>query len=134
MWENLHDSATSWILAQPARLQPVLHRLHDLVLAAHSGIVVKMRWGMPFYDHHRMMCYLSVSKKGEAELGFCQAREISEAQHYLEQRGRAQVWSFFCSPSEALPEEAIMEMLQKAIEVNTFHAHLKPTSSRKRKA
>jgi hypothetical protein len=96
----------------------------DLLLYFHHlfvdqvGLRLKMRYGIPFYDHVKWVCYLSPTRDGGVEVGFTYGNRLSNVQGLLEVRGRKQVRSVTFYNLQEVPEKTLLEVLFEAVELS----------------
>ncbi len=79
-----------FIAAQARPQRSLLLALHQLLLT-YPGIKPKVRYGLPFYDQNKWVCYLNPLKKGGVEMGFTRANEMPEMAELLNKKGRSQI-------------------------------------------
>jgi hypothetical protein len=66
-----------FIAAQPADAQYRLRMLRKLVLDAAPHVGETLKYGIPFYTCHGLLCYLN-PKPGYVDFGFCRGVELSD--------------------------------------------------------
>ena len=91
--------------------------LHELILSF-PGIRATFKYGIPFYERHKSVCYISPLKKGGVELVFTRGYALSNQQGILDFRGRKQVAGILLFSISDVPEAAILEILQDALIVD----------------
>lgn len=87
--ESLHQ-VERFFAAQAPPQRALLLALHHLLLT-YPGIKPKIRYGLPFYDQHKWVCYLNPLKKGGVELCFTRANEMPEIANLLNKKNRSQI-------------------------------------------
>ena len=66
-----------FIAAQPADAQCRLRTLRKLILDAAPHVGESIKYGIPFYTYHGLLCYLN-PKQGYVDFGFCQGVRLSD--------------------------------------------------------
>jgi hypothetical protein len=66
-----------YIAAQPADSQFRLRSLRKLILDAVPQVGESIKYGIPFYTYHGLLCYLN-PKPDYVDFGFCQGVELSD--------------------------------------------------------
>jgi hypothetical protein len=66
-----------FIAAQPADSQFRLRMLRKLILDAAPHVGESIKYGLPFYTYHGLLCYLN-PKPGYVDFGFCQGVALSD--------------------------------------------------------
>ncbi len=66
-----------FIAAQPADAQFRLRMLRKLILGAAPHVGESIKYGIPFYTCHGLLCYLN-PKLGYVDLGFCRGVQLSD--------------------------------------------------------
>jgi len=66
-----------FIAAQPADSQLRLRSLRKLILGTAPHVGETLKYGLPFYTYHGLLCYLN--PKGDyVDFGFCRGVELSD--------------------------------------------------------
>lgn len=112
----MHPSVDLFIESQPADKQVLLQRLRSLILASAPYVEESIKWNIPFYSAHGLLCYLNPLPKGVA-LGFCRGALLSNTGGLLRGKGAA-VRLFPLSAGAPLREDRIRELLQEALLLN----------------
>ncbi len=71
------STVKDFIAAQPADSQFRLRTLRKLILDAAPQIGESIKYGIPFYTYHGLLCYLN-PKPDYVDFGFCQGVELSD--------------------------------------------------------
>lgn len=87
--------------------------LHGIFTQA--GLKPRLRYGIPFYDGNKWICYLNPLKGGGVELVFVRGRDFVDPTGLLEGRGRKMVRGVIWRNLQEVPEEALREMLAAAL-------------------
>ena len=66
-----------FIAAQPADSQVRLRSLRKLILDAAPHVGESIKYGIPFYTYHGLLCYLN-PKPGYVDFGFCRGVKLSD--------------------------------------------------------
>ncbi len=103
-----------FILDQPDPQKEILQYLH-LLLTEELGLIPKIRYKIPFYYYKSWICYLNPLKEGGIELAFTRGNELSNEQGLLNFKGRKQVCGLDIRSVNAIPHEALYEILQEAL-------------------
>lgn len=72
---TLDPRVDAYIAKSPAFAQPILAHIRATVHAACPEVVETMKWSMPHFDHHGIMCSMAAFK-GHCALGFWKAALI----------------------------------------------------------
>lgn len=96
----------------------------ELLMYFHSlftdrlGLTAKIRYKIPFYYQKSWICYLNPKKDGKLDLAFIRANELSNASGLLQAKDRKQIASIELDPHTEIPEEAILEIMTEALELD----------------
>ena len=71
------STVDDFIAAQPADAQFRLRSLRKLILDAAPHVGESIKYGLPFYTCHGLLCYLN-PKPGYVDFGFCQGIQLSD--------------------------------------------------------
>jgi hypothetical protein len=71
------STVDDFIAAQPADSQFRLRSLRKLILDAAPHVGESIKYGIPFYTYHGLLCYLN-PKKDYVDFGFCQGVGLSD--------------------------------------------------------
>ncbi len=71
------STVEDFIAAQPAESQSRLRNLRKLILDAAPHVGESIKYGIPFYTYHGLLCYLN-PKPGYVDFGFCRGVELSD--------------------------------------------------------
>jgi len=81
-----------------------------------EGIGRKMRYGIPFYDYEKWICYLNPTKKGTVELVFLAGDVMRATFPLLQKRGRKMVAGLELDPQKDVNRDLLVEMILTAKE------------------
>ena len=118
-------------IAELPRLeQGIVKRLRALVLECLPKAIEESKygWGVPFYTHHRMICFIwapsifwgsNKKKKDKAvqkgvTLGFCRGNLMSNEDGVLLAEGRKQVYCMYFKSLKEIKDEQIRALLYEA--------------------
>ncbi len=102
-----------FIAAQKGEQLAILLFLHPW-LTEEMGLHAKMRYGIPFYDAEKWICYLNPLKKGGAEFAFIRGDLLDHEDGLLDQKGRKMVWGLELNALESIPLEALKKKIEEA--------------------
>jgi hypothetical protein len=115
------------ISSLPKSERIIVNRLRSLVLECLPKATEKVSYGVPFYTHNRMICFIwppsiywepkkeSTNKKEKGvTLGFCQGNKMSNEDGVLLAEGRKQVYCMYFKSQEEINEEQIRALLFEA--------------------
>src|SRR5262245_39001619 len=107
----------------------IVQHLRELVLECLPKAEEKLSYGVPYYRHNRMICFIwppSVywgegrSKEKQlalgVTLGFCQGNLMSNDEGLLKAEGRKQVYCMYFKSLQEIDEQAIRSLLFEAAE------------------
>ncbi len=121
----------AWFEALPNDWRPQAQRLRELLLEASPLMRETWKYGIPFYEHRRWMCYLSLQKKGLV-LGFVQGTHMTDPDGLFAPTDHVQIRHHLPPPAPArLPEATLSRLLQEAIAVNEAIAQEKLAKARR---
>jgi len=92
----------------------ILLYFHDLLLND-LNLTAKITFGNPCYYGKSWICYLKPTKNGAIELAFLRGNELSNEQGLLQSKGRKQLRSVEFASANAIPQDAVMEVLHEAM-------------------
>ncbi|MEN0003167.1 MAG: DUF1801 domain-containing protein [Bacteroidota bacterium] len=118
------DEVEYYIEEQAGQQKEVLHYLHQLFLTF-PEVQSKLRYGIPFYYRHSWVCYASPRKNGSVELVFIHGKQLSNSQGLLQARDRKMVAGIELTTVDAIPEEALFEIIQEAFLMDEEQAQQK---------
>jgi hypothetical protein len=116
------------ILSLPREEQIIVKRLRALLTEClpKAQEEPKYGFGVPFYVHNRMICFIwpssvywGLKRKAEAKqklvtLGFCQGYLMSNEDKVLKSEGRKQVYCMYINSLAEINEEQIRAMVYEA--------------------
>jgi hypothetical protein len=122
---NQSGTVDEVILALPRNEQAIVKRLRALVLECLPFAEEKNSYGVPFYRHNRMICFIwppSISwgeKREKYEekgvtLGFCQGYLFANDEGLLLSEGRKQVYCMYFKSLNEIRDEEIRALLYEA--------------------
>jgi len=79
------------------------------------GLTRKIRYKVPFYDHHKWMCYINPQKNGNLELCFLEGRQLLKVNPALNSKKRKMVAGYEIIVHEDIDIDLIMEIVQNAM-------------------
>src|SRR5690349_23856610 len=134
------------ILSLPKSEMAIMRRLRALVQECLPKAIEESKygWGVPFYTHHRMICFIwapsiywgSNQKKKEkivqkgVTLGFCQGNRMSNEDGVLLAEGRKQVYCMYFKSVKEINDEQIRALLFEAELVDESFKRKKTKSSK----
>jgi len=122
---DLKKSVDEIILGLPKTEQVIMKRLRALILECLPSATEKNSYGVPFYRHNRMICFIwppSISwgpKKGYyiqkgVTLGFCQGNLFANDDGALLAEGRKQVYCMYFNTVKEINDGQIRALLYEA--------------------
>ena len=129
--------------------QILVKELHEF-LTKQPGVKASIRYGVPFYEKNRWICYLNPLAKGGVELAFPKAHLMNGHRKHLEFKDRKQVGGIVIKevddlsklvelPSLTVPKmtpqelkDARRRLLKKAVPRKSTQTPKKPSTSRGR--
>lgn len=91
----------------------------DIMLYLHHlfterlGMRTRLRWGLPFYDFRRWVCYTNPKKSGGVELVFLFGQKLADPSGILDSTGRKQVAGVTFYQLSEIPEEEIIALVEQ---------------------
>ncbi len=121
------ESIEEVIRGLPKKEQVIMTKLRSLILECLPKATEKNSYGVPFYTHHRMICFLwppsvrwgpkdAWNDKGDkgVVLGFCQGNRMSNEDGLLLAEGRKQVYCMYFQSLPEIKEDLIRALLFEA--------------------
>ncbi len=115
------------ILSLPKQEQVIMNKLRLLILECLPKVTEKISYGVPFYSHHRMICFiwppsilwgpkqtLETQQAKGVTLGFCQGNRMANEDGVLLAEGRKQVYCMYLTSTKEIQEEQIRALLFEA--------------------
>jgi hypothetical protein len=115
------------ILSLPKNEQVIMKRLRTLILECLPKATEKVSYDVPFYNHHRMICFIwppcvywgprkrwHDKKEKGVTLGFCQGNLMSNEDGALLAEGRKQVYCMYFKSLNEINEEQVRALLYEA--------------------
>lgn len=103
-----------FILKYEGQQRALLNYFHNL-LTKEVGLLDKIRYKIPFYDHKSWICYLNPKKDGGVELAFVKGNQLSNEQGLLQAHHRKQIRGITFYKVVEIPEREILEIIQEAL-------------------
>lgn len=103
-----------FILKYEGQQRALLNYFHYL-LTKEVGLIDKIRYKIPFYDHKSWICYLNPKKDGGVELAFVKGNQLSNEQGLLQAYDRKQIRGITFYKVAEIPEREILEIIQEAL-------------------
>ena len=126
---HANNSLEEMLLTLPAGERKIVQHLRTLVLECLPKAREKMSYGVPYYSHNRMICFIwpptitwdpQQLKKKEANLakgvtlGFCQGNRMRNDEGLLLAEGRKQVYCMYFKTLTAINEQQVRALLFEA--------------------
>lgn len=108
-------TVSEFIAAQPAPAQSLLTEIRNQILAVHPAITEKIRYGVPFFDYHRMMCYLSPKKTGAVEICFAEGLQFPDHHGVMALRNRKHIPGYMVDSFAELRADVLRDLVLEAI-------------------
>lgn len=107
-----------WFEALPDQWRDRAQRIRELIMEASPSMREGWRYGTPFYDHHRWLCYLSL-QKGQLVLGFVQGMHLGDPEGVLERTDHKLIRHYRPPPPPArMNEGALRRLIDEAVMMN----------------
>lgn len=119
-----------FIWSLPAQEKKVLRHLRSLILNLDPRLQEKLSYGVPYYFHHRRICflwpnsaqpcYMNLKEPPEEKitLGLCYGNLLSNVQGLLVRENRKQVYTLAFTSIQEINDSVIREIIQEAILVD----------------
>lgn len=126
---NPFHSVEEMLLSLPSGERKIVERLRALIAQCLPKAKEKLSYGVPFYSHHRMICFIwpptitwdpQQLKKKEANLakgvtlGFSQGNRMSNEDGVLLAEGRKQVYCMYFKNLSDIDDQQIRALLFEA--------------------
>jgi hypothetical protein len=92
----------------------IVQCLHELIMET-PAIELKRRWNLPFYYRKSWICYFNILRNGNVEWAFTRGNELSNRDHWLEARGRKQIYSVSFATVDEIDMQLSRVTLQEAL-------------------
>jgi hypothetical protein len=126
------NASQEYILTQPENYQSIFKLLRQIILQSAPNIEERIRYGIPFFDYHGWMCYLSPLKKDKGVyIAFLRGFELSNEQGILEANGRTMIKSITYTHVKEIQEAHLREIIQEALLLNEEHYKAKKAKKKK---
>lgn len=113
----------------PSEERTLVRKLRSIILDCDSRIQEKLSYGVPYFYHHRRICFLwpascvpGAEKKPptteKVTLGFCYGNLLSNDQRVLLVEGRKQVYLIKYGSLKQIDERIVREIIHEAILVD----------------
>lgn len=127
----------------PRHEQPIVKRLRALILECLPRAEEKNSYGVPFYRHHRLICFIwppSVYWERPKEenlakgvtLGFCQGNYFDNSEGLLKAEGRKQVYCMYFKSVSEINDAQIRSLLYEAEIIDDSFAKKKKGAAARR--
>jgi uncharacterized protein YdhG (YjbR/CyaY superfamily) len=123
-------SVQDFIAALPRDEKIIVSRLRSLILDIDPRIQEKLSYGVPYFFHHRRICFLwpasaipyetgkAKERTSLVDFGLCYGNELSNEQGLLLAEGRKQVYVIRLSSASEINEQAFREIIMEAVLVD----------------
>lgn len=116
---NASVSVDDYIKGLGPEIQPIVARLHALILESSPRVKDELKFDIPFYTYQGWLCYINPSRKAlEVTLGFCQGANLFDPEGHLQGKDKKQVRHLIFNSVEQVDESTIMELLFQALAFN----------------
>lgn len=88
-----------------------------IVKSESEKIQMSIKYGIPFFDYHKGLCYLNGKEKG-IDLGFMNGKKLQESFPFLNSEKRKQIASYFIEYYEDWDVEVIRKLIRAAMLLN----------------
>ena len=105
-----------FIAAQPAESQFRLRTLRKLILDAAPQVGESIKYGIPFYTYHGLLCYLN-PKGDHVDFGFCQGVQLSDEDGLLYGNNK-EIRKVKVTQLTGLLVQSLRQLVQEALLVN----------------
>lgn len=113
----------AFIRQQSGVQQPALHRLHFFILQQAPRLQESIKWDIPFYAYHGLLCYIN-PKADRLLLGFCKGAFLSNEEGLLLGKGK-EVRRVELFLGDQWPEDSLRQIIQEALLYNEALARRK---------
>lgn len=111
------NQVEEYILNAEPRKKDILLYFH-LLLTEEYQLRAAIKYKVPMYKGKRMVAYLNPIKRNEVELCFINAHLMDKPHGLLESKGRKMVKSIEFKTLEEIPEEAIRQIINDAMQID----------------
>jgi hypothetical protein len=112
-----NPAVDAYIVNAAAFAQPILRRLRKCVHQACPEVEEKIKWGMPFFDHHGMMCSMAAFKQ-HCAFSFWKHKLLA-AEGLVPADGSAMgQFGRIAKVSELPDDAALLRLIRRAVELN----------------
>lgn len=87
------------------------------VLLSFPNTSCKIRWGIPFFDYKKWVCYINPTKDGNVDLTFLQANKFEDPTGLLEARGRKMVKTLVVTDDSDETLAMVIVLMETALKV-----------------
>lgn len=98
--------------------------LHE-ILTEQLQLSCKLRYGIPFYDQYRWLCYINPLKKGGIELCFIHGRWMDDLHDVLQAADRKQIKGITIKKLDDIDEHILLDVLDDAIAIDVKFKNVK---------
>lgn len=113
------------IQSLPKNERVIVERLRALVLECLPTAREKTSYGVPFYSHNRMICFIwpptiswdpkaKQNKEKGVTLGFCQGNRFANDEGHLLAEGRKQVYCMYFKSLAEIDDQVVRSLLYEA--------------------
>jgi hypothetical protein len=137
---NEYSSIDEFLTTLPKDELVIVKRLRALVKECLPKATEKLSYGVPYYTHHRMICFIwppsvyweagtNVEKQKQkgVTLGFCYGKLMSNDQGVLLAEGRKQVYVLYFKAPTEIDEQLVRSLLFEAGMLDDSFAKKKKT-------
>lgn len=111
------EKVEGFILDFEGKEGDIMQAIYDH-LATYPGVMVKLKYGIPFFYRKSWICYINPSKGRGVEWNFLRANEMSGIASFLDFRGRKQVAGKWITEVEMVFCEQMQGVWTMALELD----------------
>ncbi|KAB2810372.1 DUF1801 domain-containing protein [Phaeocystidibacter luteus] len=105
-----------YIERKPPEERPLWHHLRFLILESGEGITEGIKYGLPFFMHHKKIWIYLNPIKGGVDVSFMDGVQFEGVQHLLRVDGRKRVGSYRVHSVESIVHEELELLIEAAHE------------------
>ncbi len=108
------NAVEEFVISLDEERREVVIYLHHLFTEKLS-LKPKMRYGLPFYDDEKWLCYINPKRTGGVELVFLDGQKLEDPSGILDPAGRKMVAGIMIHSLEDIPEQEIIALVAQVI-------------------
>ena len=112
------ESVDTFIYQQPESTHLLWETARQTILNQSTEIIEEIKWKLPFYSYHGMLCFLNTDKQGGLLVGLPNGASLTEVESLLIAKDRKRIRHYAIKHLEDATSQELISVLQAAMNFN----------------